>query len=277
MKILKFFSTILLFILAGTLYTGCEKNNDQSDDTDLSAAKDYALAEGIFEDIHTIADEGLYGTDKGFKSTEGDGILGHCATVTIDTMAFPHVMTIDFGDTNCLCNDGRYRRGIINVSFTGRYREPGTVITITTDNYFVNDNQVICTRVIENEGRNESGFLTFSIHVEGSIILANNQGTLNWTTYKNKKWIEGEFTPRLRDDVYLITGTATGTRPSGMIFTKAIIKPLRKELSCRYFVSGTVEIIPEGRPTRLLDYGDGICDDQATVTINGRTFTITLH
>jgi hypothetical protein len=276
MKNTGFYTTILLFLIAGYFFTGCNKNDDQ-DDKDLSEAKDYAISESWYDDIQTISDEGFSLQTGGLKSTEGDGILGQCAIVTIDTIAVPHVMTIDFGDTNCLCNDGRYRRGMIHVSFTGRYHKPGTVITITTDNYYVNDNQVNCIKVIENNGYNEEGHMVFTIHVNGYIIFANNEGTLNWSSDKTREWIEGEETPRIRDDVYLIRGTATGTRPSGITFTKVIIEPLRRELSCRYFVSGTVEITPEGRPVRLLDFGNGECDNLATVTINGRTFTIYLR
>jgi hypothetical protein len=53
--------------------------------------------------------------------------------------------------------------------------------------------------------------------------------------------------------------------------------PLRIELACRFIVSGTIEMRPQDRPVRLLDYGNGDCDNVATVTINGETYTIYLH
>jgi hypothetical protein len=44
----------------------------------------------------------------------------------------------------------------------------------------------------------------------------------------------------------------------------------------RHFTQGTLEHTPGGKATRYIDFGNGTCDDQATVTINGTTYTITL-
>ena len=126
-------------------------------------------------------------------------------------------------------------------------------------------------------GYNEAGNLWFTIEVQGLITLAGNGATISWNASKEREWVEGSNTWNRWDDVYHITGTANGVRVSGKSWTKEIIIPLRRELVCRFFVSGSVEIIPEGRPARLLDYGDGQCDNLATVTINGRTYTIHLH
>ncbi len=43
-----------------------------------------------------------------------------------------------------------------------------------------------------------------------------------------------------------------------------------------HFVSGTVEILPDGKPLRILYFGNGECDNDATVTINGETYNINL-
>ena len=42
------------------------------------------------------------------------------------------------------------------------------------------------------------------------------------------------------------------------------------------FTAGVLEHTPGGKATRYIDYGNGSCDDQATVTINGHVYTITL-
>jgi hypothetical protein len=49
-------------------------------------------------------------------------------------------------------------------------------------------------------------------------------------------------------------------------------------LACRkHFVSGIFNHTPENKPTRTIDFGDGACDDIATVTVNGKTYTVTLR
>ena len=48
-------------------------------------------------------------------------------------------------------------------------------------------------------------------------------------------------------------------------------------LGCRFITYGTVLIQAEGRPDAVLDFGDGTCDPEATITINGETYKIRLR
>ena len=42
-------------------------------------------------------------------------------------------------------------------------------------------------------------------------------------------------------------------------------------------VAGEIQIQPAGGNLKTINYGNGTCDDQATVTINGSTYPITLN
>jgi hypothetical protein len=258
------------------LVTSCNKDEDIQTE-DMSSSKDNAYAEATFENLGDIADEAYDMSTGHLKSSEINRIfLSDCATVTLDTTVFPYELTIDFGDTNCLCNDGKYRRGKIIISFTGRYRHEGTVITTGFEDYYVDDNKVEGTRVVTNMGMNADSNYYFTIEVVGVITYANNGGTVSWSSSREREWIQGYYTGNRWDDIYLITGTAHGVRPAGDTWDTEIINPLRVELACRFIVSGTVEITPENRPVRLLDYGNGDCDNIATVLVNGVTYTIYL-
>jgi len=205
------------------------------------AAEDNSLAEGIFDNVSVMADE-AYNLKTG--GSRDDGIVfGGCVTVTLDTT----------------------------------YKHPGTVITHSFENYYVNDNKVDGTKVVTNMGPNDEGHVYFTIEVVGVIHLANNAGTISWNSSRQREWIQGYDTPNRWDDIYHITGTADGIRPNGMTWEAEIFEPLRNELACRFLVSGTVEIRPENRPVALLDYGDGSCDNIATVTVNGEVYTIYLR
>jgi hypothetical protein len=278
MKKVNLFLGLIAFISFAVITTSCKKNNElQLEDKVLS--QDDAYAESTFENVSDIGNEAYdIKTGNMLKSIEGNRLfLSDCATVTLDTLAFPCVLTIDFGDTNCLCNDGKYRRGKIIITFTGRYFEPGTVITHGFENYFVNDKSVAGTKVVTNMGENENGNLYFTIEVQGVIEKPDGGGTFSWNSSRVREWIQGSDTHNRWDDIYLVTGTATGTRPNGLTWEQEIMTPLRVELACRFIVSGTVEMRPQDRPVRLLDYGNGDCDNIATVTINGETYTIHLH
>ena len=91
-------------------------------------------------------------------------------------------LTVNFGATNCLCNDGRYRRGTIVLSFSGKYKDFLTVITVTPQNYFVNDNQVSGTKTITNKGHNAVHHLVYEINANMAIVKANGGATITWTS-----------------------------------------------------------------------------------------------
>ncbi len=276
MNTIKFRLLASLMIFAATTISlnGCRKENL---DDNMNAAEDNALSEVSFSDVQSIADEAASGSMTSYKTGSSDGILSTCATITHDTISNLRVLTIDFGTVNCTCNDGRLRRGKIIVTYSDPYREPGHVHTITFDNYFVNDNQVLGTKTVTNNGYNTDGNLYYSIEIDGSIIRANGAGTLIFVSSREREWIEGESTPQWSDDVYLVTGTASGSNSQGGSFTAEITAALRRTVACHQFVSGTAEVTPANRPVRYIDFGDGTCDNEATVTVNGHEHIITLH
>jgi hypothetical protein len=277
MKTKLFYGLIISIMGIALIVSSCKKDDI---DKDTETANDNAFANKAFNDLQTISDQASAGSLQTFVASTGEAtLLSGCATVTLDTIANPHSLTIDFGTTNCLCKDYRYRRGKIIVTYTGRYRDSGTVITYSFDNYFVTDCQITnnSSKTVTNMGKNTSGHLWYTISENGTIIKANNGGTITWISTRQREWIAGESTPIWTDDIYLISGTASGTSSNGQNYTLTTISPLRIELTCHNIVSGIVEINIAGKAKRTLDYGNGTCDNQATVTILGKTYTITLR
>lgn len=276
MKKARFITVLAVFAIFAIFTTGCKKETIELEDNSIS--QDDAYAESTFENVGDIADEAYdIGSGNNLKAYPGERMfLSDCVTVTLDTTSLPYVMTIDFGEENCLCHDNKFRRGKIIVTFNGRYHQPGTVITHTFDNYYVNDDKVDGTKVVTNMGENENGNIYFTIEVVG-VIQKEDGSTFSWNSSREREWIQGSDTRNRWDDIYLITGYAEGIRPNGLTWEREILNALRVELACRFIVSGSIEIRPEGRPVRLLDYGDGACDNEATVTINGEVTTIYLR
>jgi hypothetical protein len=278
MKIKSAFKYFMTVAVISVVFTSCKKEKDD-DDKETVSSRDNALAEGTYNDVANMSDQASTGSLSTYIMPDHTGyksMLSTCATVTRDSMSTPRLITIDFGTTNCLCNDGRYRRGIIYISYTGQYRDSLSTHTITFNNYYVNDNKVSGSKTVTNNGHNAAGHLTYSISVNGQIDKATG-GTITWTSSRTREWIAGESTAGWGDDVYLITGSANGTASSGTNYTLTITSPLRKEIGCRHFVSGTFDLTPSGKATRHVDFGTGACDNAATVTINGHIYNVTLH
>jgi len=89
------------------------------------------------------------------------------------------------------------------------------------------------------------------------------------------KWVEGEDTRTRRDDVFVINGTVTKTKETVQI-TKTITD-VHRPMSCRWPVSGTVEVsTSDDRPDAIIDFGESKCDKWATIIIEGETWRIDL-
>ncbi|CAN5596079.1 hypothetical protein BH11BAC2_BH11BAC2_05100 [soil metagenome] len=274
--------SVLAFTALTLGFVACKKENDNND-VDTTSSIDNAVADASFNDVVNISDEAATGSLESYRTLGNERIATTCASITVDTIANPHLITIDFGTTDCLCKDGNYRRGIIYVSFVGAYRDSGSTHIITFNNYFINYNQLTGTKTVTNNGRNGSGNLSYTINVNGTLIwdAQYGGGTSTYTSSRTREWIAGELTPQWGDDVYLIDGTSSGTTRNGSAYTlnTSAGDPLRKEIGFRHFTSGTIEFTPAGKATRYIDYSyvNGARDNLAKVTINGVTFTITLR
>ena len=292
MKLKTGFSLFLAGVTLSLAIVSCKKTNTTpttSTDTDTSVASDNSLAEGIYNDVQNISDQASNGELKFYspqfnpQNTLSSNDLqsfekNSCATITHDSTSTPRTLVIDFGTSNCLCQDGKNRRGKINISYSGKYRDSASVHSISFTDYFVNDNQVIGSKTVTNNGKNTSGHTTFAIAVDGQIIKANNGGTVTWKSTRTREWLAGEDTRKdWTDDVYSITGTTSGSNTNGNSYTALITTPLHRALNCHWFDSGVIELNQTGKVLKTIDYGTtGSCDSDATVTILGKTYPITL-
>lgn len=267
------------------LINACKKEKTVEDlEFDTSASEDNSLAEGTFSDISNIAFQAIENDSiTTYRiSNELNSLLSSCATLTkTPNGSGGGLIVVNFGPSNCQCFDGRLRRGIINISFTGPYKDPGTVVTTTFDEYYVGIDaakmfKVTGTKTVTNNGLNNSGNMNFTVNVQGQLI--NSSGvTMQWTSNRNREWISGSNSlMNFTDDEYVITGNASGTNFSGTSFTANIREGLHIEF-CRFITKGIFELTPAGKPVRTFNYGFGDCDNKATLTVNGKTFQITLR
>lgn len=271
-----FFKLIVLAIISTAIVTACQRNklNNQDKDNDTSIASDHSFAEIVYSDAGKMADEAS-------DLNNGDNLTGfktesNCATITKDTVANPKTITIDFGPSNCLCNDGRMRRGKIIIDYTGHYKDSGSVHTFHFDNYYVNDNHILGSKTITNMGKNASNQTYFQVVVNGIVVKPNLTDSIVWNVNKTKTWIQGEGTPTRMDDVFQVEGSGNGHNATRS-YTFITLQPLIREYACKWFTAGVLEIHPTGKATRTVDFGNGNCDNLATVTINGVSHTITLN
>ncbi|MEY3968749.1 MAG: hypothetical protein RL137_1655 [Bacteroidota bacterium] len=273
MKKLFLLSSLSLGLLA------CQKWQSNKENLSIQSTQ----IENAFDEMTNITDQAIDGALVYYKSGQvfvnfhgNKPILPKTpcnVVITIDTISIPHSLTVDWGSTNCDCNDGKSRRGKIVTTFTGSYLAQGTILTHTPQNYYVNDIQIEGTKTVQNMGLNSNGMPYFNVEIDGQASFPNGE-TMNYISSRVRTWTSGFNTPIYRwDDTYEITGSATGNHSNGNSFTTLIITPIGINFGCGFPISGIIDLTPSGLPTRTINYGNGTCDFTFTVTVNGNTYT----
>ncbi|HWH63104.1 MAG TPA: hypothetical protein VNS50_07505 [Ginsengibacter sp.] len=295
-----------LLLMSAVVFFSCKKDNTTSQSADtpevtaaIDATQSVAVAEAQYDDVFNIT-MGVQTSDIGENIGIGAGVgiiysnvtnpdgtptstpdsaTSRCFTVTVVphiAHQFPKTVTIDFGTEGCLGKDGKLRKGKIVTIYTGPMAIPGSTTSTTFVDYFVDSFKIEGTHTVENTSLSNKAQWTVKV-IDGKITNINNGNWRKWSSFKVHTQVDGNGTPLYPlDDKFEITGHSSGSNSNGNSWTAEIVNPLIKKFTCPWRVKGTVNIT-RNNTTAVLDYGDGTCDDKATVTINGVTHIITLH
>jgi len=266
----------LALALSLTLTIGCKEDENQAvtANDETSVAQDDYAANDSYDDADDIANNAA-NSKFGLKSASIDSTIPSCATITVEKSdVLLKKLVIDFG-SGCTSANGIERKGKILVTLTGQKGGVGAYRTVTFENYYRNGVKIEGTRVVKYLGAID-GKPTDSVIVTGGKLTRTDGTTRTWTSARKRVWSAGFATPlKFADDVYEISGTTSGINSKGLVYTTKTISPLVIKATCGYITSGILEHTV-GLKKFTLDYGAGDCDNQAVVTIEDKTVTITL-
>lgn len=264
MKTKNFIGLVASFFALSILITSCNKEDSLILNNDLQNIEDDALLEATDEDIFNLADQydaavGEPGLKSGTLFTEGCPVVTH--VVSGDTL----IITIDFGVS---CGDSltNIRSGKIIIHRYGRYRLEGFFRSIMLENFYINGNHIEGTRTVSNMGAGTNGNLVFMVKLENGKLTTEAGEVLERSYERNREWVAGSATPGVFDDEYMVTGSGTGKNFEGMSCTRTIMEALHIKNACRFIVSGVIESVIGDEEPIVLDYGDGECDNKATLS-----------
>jgi hypothetical protein len=270
-------ATIALFTVA--VIFSCKKEASNSDpvteEESLVYSEESMEAEASYDDVQDIsmvaaeeeANVSLTGRVYPFVALRAR--IGNCADITVspNDSTYPKTVTIDFGN-GCVGLDGKFRKGAIILHFTGPIRRPGSVLTITFRDFYLNRAHIEGTKIISN--LSENGDIKFTVQVvDGKVIYPNGRG-YKYNALKYVKQIEGGLTNDVMDDIFSIEGRSNTQFNNGVSIALNTESPLIKKASCAWINKGVLKIKINNR-VLLLNYGapnDGDCDNKALLTWN---------
>ncbi|KQC29763.1 hypothetical protein [Flagellimonas eckloniae] len=267
------FMRIAPMLIGGLLLTAVSCS-DKGDDTEELLSNEVISstelqfsdeAEMISEEVTAVAED-VYAADEISLTSKGvytSDYLPDCVTITTVVTDTTREKTIDFGE-GCELPNGNVLSGIINLSYAKDMEAASKSIALNLENFTFNgvavEGSADILRVRSNENENPQAT------ANASFAATWPEGdTASFTGTRTREWIEGYGSGFWGDNVFLITGKRTYTGRAGNVFVKEITEPLRRELSCRFIVSGILEISRNDN-TASLDFGDGSCDATGILT-----------
>lgn len=212
-----------------------------------------------------------------------------CNTITVildnlSSSTFPiGDITIDFG-TGCTDSQRNTRKGKIKIHFEGRKFRPGSVVSITFENY-----EIIGVR---QKGVKLNGVRTLTYLQASTVDKPNYQvelenGSIEWDGYVATRehcfistWERGVILVP-SDDVLKTSQcadadeAAIGVNRSGVYYRMFIEEELVYNRGCSMAVSGikTWVEVSTGKEI-IIDYGSGTCDSDIAITVDGNIHTV---
>ena len=268
-------------MLALFFFSSC--NNDSKDNaSDLTAEETdvNAKIDMITDDVSKIVEDQLTSQINGGGRMLLPGrFLPDCVTLTNTIVGSTWTRTVDFGTTGCELKNGNILKGKIIVSGSIDLNKTALTINYSFVDFYHNAKLIKGNKTVVISQKSTS---TNQIHPVATMTLDMTVTFPNGNVYTRvgtriREMVEGIDTPSVwLDNVFLITGNWTTTLPNGSTQTSTITTPLKIRMNCNYIVSGVLAFTRNNN-TAILDYGiDNGCDNQATATINGVTYPITL-
>jgi hypothetical protein len=287
---------IALFAFISLVLESCKKsdvsNVTASNDSKAATLSDSStVAENVYYDVlnnafvgysDNVSSMGVSQTGRTTimsTGTEGTG-TGHlsCANYTISDSIhghYPKTLTLDFG-TGCSSIDGILRTGKVIYTFSGPLFTPGTTVSVSFNQYTVNGYGIQGQYAITNNST-QSG-ISFTTLVTNGILTCPDATNFHYSHNKTYTQTAGASTPfDISDDVYAISGNSAFSSSDGSSLVLNVTTPLVRNFTCLNITQGVVAFVYNQGISGTIDFGDGACDNSATLKVGTISRTITLR
>jgi hypothetical protein len=250
-KLLCFISVI--YIVTG-LFSCKSKTSETNYNPNVLSAKDYIRAEDAMFEIVNVFYKGIHDS---LVLNTNYGYIDYC-----EIYWYPEdsLFTFGYGDVDRMCEDGKFRRGSFYAQYNGEKWAEGVTVTISTDRLYVDDSLVEARMVLTKNGYNADNLLEYQLETQYCRIKLADSTKLNPVTISANfllEWAQGFATPEIHeDDIYLVSGTASGISSDLYEFSVEILDPLTDPIDCYWIYAGLSQItVPNADfKTGTIDY-----------------------
>lgn len=189
-----------------------------------------------------------------------------------DSSTFPKSILIDFG-TACTDPNGRTRSGRLQALLSGPISDSGSVLQIEPDSFYVDGVHVEGKETLST--LSNTGKLVLGVQVSNGMLTWPDGRTLQDSSQFVMTQTAGMGTSSFLDDVYQVTGDSYLVLADRSTLSMHVSAGLEKSLLCEDYISGILEVVYQNQ-TASIDFGNGSCDNKATITVGNQSEVVTL-
>ncbi|MGI9532454.1 hypothetical protein [Lutimonas sp.] len=271
--LLKHFFVLPLLLLILTL--SCDTNDSISDaetlNTIQSETDDILEIESIEENLDAMIESLSFDIDQVdlLKSNNSKLYISphqipECASVSANLQNNVLEIVLDFGD-GCTTEFDNILTGKILISIVQGSEKNKKMIVQSFENFTFNE-RLIQGSVSKARYKKMGETPAYSLITKELKISWEDGSFSTIQSDRKREWIKGSDNIIWSDNVYLITGESSIKGRKGNTKKILITEALRREAFCKNIVSGKLEITKNDKAS-ILDYGEGECDNLATLTI----------
>ena len=241
------------------LYSCSEDNESVNTEEEITSTELQAILET--DDAASVVDTvlaELYMTDSNSAKSSNE-----CYAAEYTDTGFTVVFE------NCVLNGSDNVNGTLTVTYA--IGEENATFTATYEAFYVGEIELNGTRTYSVDGNEEAGSFSFSVTSNMEVTMPDG-ATISENGTKTFGFSFGE---NLETSTFTIAGNWTVIH-DGNTYAVEVITTLEGNFSCGYLTSGSMDLNKNGLEVGV-DFGDGSCDDIATVTYpNGATEDVSL-
>lgn len=283
-----FIYRILTLLLVVTFLASCKKDDEVKPATEEDFASAQAtvdlmteldainsMAMSVYDDYSStrVANSKIAKARKASARTKEDGICGS-VTYSESEASGALTVTVDYG-TGTTC-EGILLKGKVIYAFDAS----GSAATISFVNYEADGKKLSGDYSIAvgiNEDSENAASFKYDFKFQNAVFTNTDGSTIKWNSSYTLVLTLGVDSNENFTFTSKTTGSISGTNKDNKSFS-VTIKDLFTDYMCQYgVVSGTYLIKTEGHPDATYDFGDGTCDNKATLTISGTSKTFTFE
>lgn len=278
---------VILSIFIASIFIACKKTEEVKEKTtNYSSEQEFITAENDFNTVYNDVEDALNinsdDNTPGSKAIQNSCITDATVTIVNDSIVGSYDSYMEINFENGCGNFGTTQTGKILVFFSGRRIDGNFRDSVRFNGFGINGRNISGVKMVSQQNTSDADSWKFDVKVMNGLVKFNDGRTVTYNSDRTRVRTGLSTLLNFSDDQFIISGTANGENSNGDETTTTITQNIIIDGACtenffRVPVSGEIEFRNvEKNIGRTINYGEGECDKNVSITANGYTFNWTV-